>query len=234
MSPPAGHPRNQAEAAAQSDAAGADKETCAESSRGEVGRCGCRSRRPGPGAGPARARGESRAGDPRCPTPPGPRSTPAVPCRSRSGQRPACRPFDQRGCSARSDAPSHGLRDGARRLASGGRAIAGGGTPGCRAATPPDLIPRMLHRRRRTRTRTRSGSRPHPREPAGRSMRTNQRRPPETIEWTCRQCSRSGRTRAATAARPRLENRGPRSERSAAPLRTGAAPLMSDRAERPA
>jgi len=100
MSPPAGHPRNQAEAAAQPDAAGADKETCAESSRGEVGRCGCRSRRPGPGAGPARARGESRAGDPRCPTPPGPRSTPAVPCRSRSGQRPACRPFDQRGCSA--------------------------------------------------------------------------------------------------------------------------------------
>ena len=38
--------------AAQPDAASADNGTCAESSRDEVGRCGCRSKRPRPGAGP--------------------------------------------------------------------------------------------------------------------------------------------------------------------------------------
>ena len=96
--------------ATQPDAACADNGTCAESRRDEVGRCGCRSRRPGPGAGPARARGENRGGDLRCPTSPGPRSTPGVRCRSRSGQRPGCRHFDQRGCSVPSDAPSRGLR----------------------------------------------------------------------------------------------------------------------------
>ena len=37
--------------------------------------------------------------------------------------------------------------DGARRMAARGRAIAGGRTPGYRAATAPDLIPRMLHQR---------------------------------------------------------------------------------------
>ena len=96
--------------ATQPDAACADNGTCAESRRDEVGRCGCRSRRPGPGAGPARGRGENRGGDLRCPTSPGPRSIPGVRCRSRSGQRPGCRHFDRRGCSARSDAPSRGLR----------------------------------------------------------------------------------------------------------------------------
>ena len=35
--------------------------------------------------------------------------------------------------------------DGAHRLAARGRAVAGGRTTGCRAATAPDLIPRMLH-----------------------------------------------------------------------------------------
>ena len=60
MSPRAGHPQNQVDAATQPDAACADNGTCAESSRDEVGRCGCRSRRPGPGAGPARARRKPR------------------------------------------------------------------------------------------------------------------------------------------------------------------------------
>ena len=47
--------------------------------RDEVARCGCRSRWPGPGAGLARGRGESRGGDLRCPTPPGPRFDPRCP-----------------------------------------------------------------------------------------------------------------------------------------------------------
>ena len=77
---PEGHPRNQADAT-QPKGCRADNGTCAKSSGGEVGRCGCRSRWPGPGAELARERGESRGGDLQCPTPPGPRSTLAVPCR---------------------------------------------------------------------------------------------------------------------------------------------------------
>ena len=110
MSPPSDMRLNQVNPATQPNAARADNGTCAESSESEVGRCGCRSRWPGLGAGLARARGESRGGDLRCLTPRGPRSTLGVPCKSRSGQRPGCRHFDQRGCSARSGAPSRGRR----------------------------------------------------------------------------------------------------------------------------
>ena len=270
MSPREEHPRNQVDAATQPDAACADNGTCAESNWDEAGRCGCRSRRPGPGAGPARGRGENRGGDLRCPTSPGPRSTPVsgaghdpgnarpavtsigagvrrAPRRHRAGfgrslsgdpffdpagpralhrrgGRGAARarrharagdpvgargqprprpPWEGRRRSvsrpgahdAATYAGEHGLRaaqlpqapprsrgrrsaklgsaffgvasrpaghgrracngpptdlDGARRMATRGRAVAGGRTPGCRAPTAPDLIARMLHQPERS------------------------------------------------------------------------------------
>jgi hypothetical protein len=84
--------------------------TCAESSRGEGGSCGCRSRRLARGVVHERGRGEDRADDLRCRTTRGRRSIPATRSRSRSEQRPDFRRSDLRGCSARSGAPSGGRR----------------------------------------------------------------------------------------------------------------------------
>jgi hypothetical protein len=54
--------------ATQPAVTGAENETCAESSGDERGRCGCRSRRSGPGAVLAKGRDASRAADRRCRT----------------------------------------------------------------------------------------------------------------------------------------------------------------------
>ena len=57
----------------------AEDGTCAQSSRAEGGKCGYPSRQPGPGAGLARGRAESRAADLRCPTSRDPRVDPRYP-----------------------------------------------------------------------------------------------------------------------------------------------------------
>ncbi len=105
---------NQMGRATQPDARRAENGTCAESSRDERVRCGCRSRRPERGAALARERAESRAAGPRsdlrCRTSPDPRLTHASRCRSPSEQRPGCRRIARRAYSKRSGAPSRGRR----------------------------------------------------------------------------------------------------------------------------
>ena len=109
VSPRAGHPRNKADAPRNpTPPAPTTEHARNQGGRSRQMRLPLEAARTWGGA--RKGAGRKPRGRPSMPHVTRPKSTPGVRCRSQSGQRPGCRHFDQRGCSARSAAPSPGLR----------------------------------------------------------------------------------------------------------------------------